>query len=188
LVGGKRGRKRRLAAAAGDDTEGSSGKNTERAGGGGDSRGRGVRAPRGAAQVGRGVIQEITTDGLVEAAAEATGTVAAPAMISVSLWQHTKMRVKPVPKRWGRAEDNTEDEEVTEDEEECELPIEDEGSDDNVGRGDDDDGDGGDNDGVEATPPKPSPHSADRPPFPESTMNPDLDTKLEMSSDNTIGD
>jgi len=102
VLGDERGRKRRLAAAAGDDTEGSSGKNTERAGGGGDSRGPGVRAPRGAAQVGRGVIQEITTDGLVEAAAEAPGTVAAPAMISVSLWQHTKRRVKPVPKRWGK--------------------------------------------------------------------------------------
>jgi len=49
---------------------------------------RGVRAPRGAARARRGIIQDITTDELVEAAVEATGTVAAPAMISVSLWQH----------------------------------------------------------------------------------------------------
>jgi len=89
VLGGWRGRKRRsAAAAAGDDTEGSSGKITERAGGGGSKRGRGVRGPRGATQAGRGVIQEITTDALVEAAAEATGAVAALAMMSVRLWQH----------------------------------------------------------------------------------------------------
>jgi len=117
LVGGWGGRKRRSAAATGDDTEGSSGKNTERAGGGGGSRGRGVRAPRGAAQAGRGIIQEITTDALVEAAGEATGAVAALPMMSVRLWQH-------------------------------ELPIDDEGGDDDVGCGDDDDNDDGDNDGV----------------------------------------
>jgi hypothetical protein len=117
VLGGWGGRKRRSAAAIGDDTEGSSGKNTERAGGGGGSRGRGVRAPRGAAQAGRGIIQEITTDALVEAAGEATGAVAALAMMSVRLWQH-------------------------------ELPIDDEGGDDDVGCGDDDDNDDGDNDGV----------------------------------------
>ena len=134
VPGGERGRKRRSAAVAGDDTEDSGGKSTERSGGGGGSHGRGVRAPRGAAQAGRGVIQESITDGLVEATAEATGAAAAPAMISVSLWQH-------------------------------ELPIEDEGGDDNVSRGDDNDSNGGDNDGVEATPRKPAPHnSADRPP------------------------
>ena len=158
VPGGERGRKRRSAAVAGDDTEDSGGKSTERSGGGGGSRGRGVRAPRGAAQAGRGVIQESITDGLVEATAEATGAAAAPAMISVSLWQH-------------------------------ELPIEDEGGDDNVGRGDDNDSNGGDNDGVEATPRKPAPqNSADRPPYPKSTLNPDLDTELRMSSENTIGD
>jgi hypothetical protein len=142
VLGGERGRKRRSAAVAGDDTEDSGGKNTERSGGGAGSHGRGVRAPRGAAQTGRGAIQESTTDGLVEAAAEATGAAAAPAMISVSLWQH-------------------------------ELPIEDEGGDDNnVGRGDDNDSNGGDNDGVEATPRKPAPHnSADRPPYPDSGVN-----------------
>ena len=86
VLGGWRGRKRRsAAAAAGDDTEGSSGKITERAGGGGSKRGRGVRGPRGATQAGRGVIQEITTDALVEAAAEATGAVAALAMMGVTL-------------------------------------------------------------------------------------------------------
>jgi len=158
VPGGERGRKRRSAAVAGDDTEDSGGKSTERSGGGGGSHGRGVRAPRGAAQAGRGVIQESITDGLVEATAEATGAAAAPAMISVSLWQH-------------------------------ELPIEDEGGDDNVGRGDDNDSNGGDNDGVEATPRKPAPqNSADRPPYPKSTLNPDLDTELRMSSENTIGD
>jgi hypothetical protein len=92
------------------------------------------------------VIQEITIDALVEAAEEATHAVAALEMMSVSLWQHK-------------------------------LPIEDVGGDDNVGRGNGDDGNGGDNDGVEATPPTPAPQiSADRPPFPESTLNPDLDT------------
>ena len=85
VLGGWRGRKRRSAAAIGDDTEGSSGKNTKRAAGGGGSRGRGVRAPRGANQAGRGVIQEITTDSLFEAEAEATGAVAALAMMGVTL-------------------------------------------------------------------------------------------------------
>ena len=117
VLGGWRRRKRRSAAAIGDDTEGSSGQNMERAGGGGGSRGRGVRALRGAAQAGQGVIQEITTDALVEAAEEETGAVAALAMMSVRLLQH-------------------------------ELPIENEGGDNDVGRGDDDDSDGGDNDGV----------------------------------------
>ena len=146
VLNGDRGRKRRSAAATGDDTEDSSGKNTVKAGGGGGSRGRGVRAHRGATQARRGVIQEITIDALVEAAEEATHAVAALEMMSVSLWQHK-------------------------------LPIEDVGGDDNVGRGNGDDGNGGDNDGVEATPPTPAPqNSADRPPFPESTLNPDLDT------------
>jgi len=41
----------------------------------------------------------------------------------------------------------------------------------------------------ETMPPKPAPqNSADRPSFPESTLIPILDTKLRMSSDNTIDD
>jgi len=88
VLGGWRGRKRRSAAAIRNDTEDSSGKTMKRALGWGGSRSRGVRAPRGATQTGRGVIQDITSDGLVEAAEEATDAVAALAMMSVSLWQH----------------------------------------------------------------------------------------------------